>query len=97
LGHERQGELGSFKGLDRTRLGVGSEEVARPVTDEPPGLPQETFLREYGDAVAEGTAAVFVGAGMSRAAGYVDWAELLSEFALELGLDLDVETDLGKR
>jgi hypothetical protein len=64
------------------------------VTDEPPGLPQETFLREYGDAVAEGTAAVFVGAGMSRAAGYVDWAELLSEFALELGLDLDIETDL---
>ena len=58
------------------------------------GLAHETFLRDYGDTVAAGNAAVFVGAGMSRASGSVDWKGLLAEFADELGLDLEIETDL---
>lgn len=62
--------------------------------NSPTGFPQNTFLKEFGEAVTEGNAAVFVGAGMSRASGYVDWKGLLSEFADELGLDLDIETDL---
>jgi hypothetical protein len=61
---------------------------------KPVGFPQETFLKEYGDAVVEGNAAVFIGAGMSLASGYVDWKGLLADFADELGLDLDIETDL---
>jgi hypothetical protein len=71
-----------------------SQTIVVLMTPESTGLSQETFLREYGDAVAEGNAAVFVGAGMSRANGYVDWKGLLAEFADELGLDLEIETDL---
>jgi len=42
----------------------------------------------------EGDAAVFVGAGMSRPAGFVDWKGLLRECAKELNLDIDREHDL---
>lgn len=38
--------------------------------------------------------AIFAGAGLSRASGYVDWANLLSGIALELGLTIDEKTDL---
>lgn len=54
----------------------------------------KTFLREYTGALREGNAALFVGAGVSRAAGYVDWKQLLKEIAEELELDVDRETDL---
>ncbi len=53
-----------------------------------------TFLREYTAALREGHASLFVGAGVSRAAGYVDWKHLLNEIAQELGLDVDRESDL---
>lgn len=58
------------------------------------GLPRDAFFREYGAALDHGTAVVFAGAGLSRSAGYVDWKGLLQEFAGELGLNLDIETDL---
>jgi len=38
--------------------------------------------------------AIFAGAGLSRASGYVDWANLLSGIASELGLTIDEKTDL---
>lgn len=38
--------------------------------------------------------AIFAGAGLSRASGYVDWAALLSGIASNLGLTIDQETDL---
>ena len=44
--------------------------------------------------VRENNAAVFVGAGLSKAAGYVDWSGLLSPVAKTLGLDIARETDL---
>src|SRR5258707_12831967 len=53
-----------------------------------------TFLKEYSRALREGDAAMFVGAGISRAAGYVDWKQLLKEIAEELELDIDRESDL---
>src|SRR5258708_30320244 len=53
-----------------------------------------TFLKEYTRALRDGDAAMFVGAGISRAAGYVDWKQLLKEIAEELELDIDRETDL---
>jgi hypothetical protein len=53
-----------------------------------------TFLKEYTRALREGDAALFVGAGTSRAAGYVDWKQLLKEIAEELELDIDRESDL---
>lgn len=53
-----------------------------------------TFLKEYTRAIRDENAALFVGAGISRAAGYVDWKQLLREVAEDLDLDIDRETDL---
>jgi hypothetical protein len=55
---------------------------------------KRVFLKEYTRALREGAGALFVGAGISRAAGYVDWKQLLKEIADDLGLDIDRETDL---
>lgn len=57
-------------------------------------MDKQTFFREYTRAIRDGSAALFVGAGVSRAAGYVDWKQLLAEIAEELNLDVDRETDL---
>ena len=46
---------------------------------------------EYAAAMRERHAALFIGAGMSRKRGYVDWKGLLQGFAAELGLDIDRE------
>lgn len=53
-----------------------------------------TFINDYVDKLRQGTATIFVGAGMSKAAGYVDWRGLLRDIAIELGLRIDEETDL---
>jgi hypothetical protein len=52
------------------------------------------FFRDYASAMHEGDAALFVGAGFSRTAGFVDWKNLLRECARELNLDVDRESDL---
>lgn len=44
------------------------------------------FLREYPAALNDGVGAVFVGAGMSMAAGYPSWSKLLQEIGDELGV-----------
>ncbi|WP_018263979.1 SIR2 family protein [Methylobacterium sp. WSM2598] len=54
----------------------------------------EDFLSKYLKELNADNAAVFVGAGLSKAAGYVDWPGLLSEVAQTLGLDASKETDL---
>lgn len=54
----------------------------------------ESFYKHYVKAIHEGNAAVFVGAGLSRACGYVDWRVLLKDIAEDRGLDIDQETDL---
>jgi len=54
----------------------------------------ETFYRNYAKSLIDGTAAVLIGAGMSRASGFVDWRGLLRTVAKDLGLDVDKETDL---
>ena len=50
----------------------------------------ETFVKE----LEEENVAIFAGAGLSVAAGYVDWKKLLQPIARELDLDLDQEHDL---
>jgi len=55
---------------------------------------QSRFIKRYAQAMDSGDVALFVGAGLSRAAGYVDWRALLREIATDLGLDIDRETDL---
>lgn len=42
----------------------------------------------------DGNAALFIGAGMSRKVGFVDWKGLLRPYAEELGLEIEQETDL---
>lgn len=54
----------------------------------------DSFFKHFVKAMREGNAAVFVGAGLSRSCGYVDWKGLLKDVAAELGLDIDQETDL---
>ena len=44
------------------------------------------FLKEFPAALHEGVGAVFVGAGVSMAAGYPSWATLLREIGDELGI-----------
>lgn len=58
------------------------------------GITRAELLRDYGAALRNEEASAFVGAGLSRGAGYVDWKGLLQEFADDLKLDLEVETDL---
>lgn len=53
------------------------------------------FVQEYVQWLEQGTGAVFVGAGLSRQAGYPDWHGLLKEIAHELQIDLDQEHDLA--
>lgn len=55
---------------------------------------RKNLLRTFSTALAEGTAALFVGAGISRPSGYVDWKALLREVAEDLSLDVDRESDL---
>lgn len=55
---------------------------------------RERLVKEYVKMLRIGRASVFIGAGLSRAKGFVDWKELLREPAEELGLDVDKEHDL---
>ncbi|MDI1480007.1 SIR2 family protein [Polyangium sp. y55x31] len=52
------------------------------------------FLRDYVDALERGSAALFVGAGLSMAADLPGWGKLLEGMAREIGLDVDEEHDL---
>lgn len=52
------------------------------------------FINDYVSKLRQGTATIFLGAGMSKAAGYVDWKGLLRDLATDLGLKIDEETDL---
>jgi hypothetical protein len=58
------------------------------------GVDKRQFLKEYSEGIRNGDAAMFIGAGASRAAGYVDWKELLKDIAEDLGLDVKRESDL---
>ncbi len=53
-----------------------------------------SFIDRYVKEIQNYTAAMFIGAGFSMNAGYVDWKNLLSGIAEDLGLDIEKETDL---
>src|ERR1700685_2737072 len=57
-------------------------------------IPAATFIREYTKELHNKNAAVFAGAGLSVASGYVDWSGLLAEIVQDLGLDPKKENDL---
>jgi len=54
----------------------------------------EAFIKSFVRDLHSDSAAIFAGAGMSKRAGYVDWKELLSDIADELGLNIKTEHDL---
>src|SRR5580704_8504754 len=57
-------------------------------------ISENTFVREYTRELHNKNAAVFAGAGLSMASGYVDWKGLLRNVIQDLGLDPDKEHDL---
>src|SRR5438270_12549130 len=59
-----------------------------------PSPQQLTLIRRYSRSLEEGEAALFAGAGLSQAAGFVDWKRLLKEVAEDLDLNIDLEPDL---
>ena len=48
----------------------------------------------FGQGLESGRAALFAGAGLSAGAGFMNWRELLSGIANQLGLDIELESDL---
>jgi hypothetical protein len=72
----------------------GAEHNESPKTSQSVDRETEEFLAAYLKEVDENNAAAFVGAGLSKAAGYVDWPGLLSPVAAELRLDVNKESDL---
>ena len=52
------------------------------------------FIDRYVKAIKDNSAAMFLGAGFSKSAGYVDWKSLLKNVADDLNLDIDKEYDL---
>lgn len=57
-------------------------------------ISREDFVNKYLEALNEGDAAIFAGAGLSASSGCVNWKELLCDIAKELSLDIDKEQDL---
>ncbi|MCC9018899.1 SIR2 family protein [Flavobacterium lipolyticum] len=54
----------------------------------------KAFITDYVDKLRQGNATILIGAGLSKAAGFVDWKGLLKDLATELGLRIEDENDL---
>ncbi|MEL0537322.1 SIR2 family protein [Staphylococcus debuckii] len=59
-------------------------------------ISKKTFIEKYLKAVKNDDAAIFAGAGTSISSGFLDWKNLVKEFAEEINLDVDRESDLIK-
>jgi hypothetical protein len=57
-------------------------------------IDRNTLLNDFQRDMDSGNVALFLGAGMSLPAGFVNWKELMREIAQDLQLDVDKETDL---
>jgi hypothetical protein len=57
-------------------------------------ISENVLVREFSRELHNKNAAVFAGAGLSIASGYVDWKGLLKDITSDLGLDPDNEEDL---
>src|SRR6266446_10561936 len=57
-------------------------------------ISESTFIREFTRELHNRNTAIFAGAGLSMASGYVDWKGLLKDLITDLGLDPDKEDDL---
>jgi len=54
----------------------------------------EIFINDFVKDLNSGTASLFAGAGLSIPAGFVNWKNLMTEIATDLGLNIDKESDL---
>lgn len=54
----------------------------------------ESFVKDFVRDLQDSNVAIFAGAGMSKAAGYVNWKELLCDIASDLKLNIENEADL---
>lgn len=54
---------------------------------------REVLIKKFAQAIREGNAGIFAGAGLSRASGYVDWKNLLRPLAKNVKLDIEKEKD----
>ena len=54
---------------------------------------REVLIEKFTQAIREGNAGIFAGAGLSRASGYVDWKNLLRPLAKNVELDIEKEKD----
>jgi hypothetical protein len=52
------------------------------------------FIEDFLAELVQGNAAIFAGVSLSVPAGYVDWRKLLRPLAKDLGLNIDMESDL---
>ena len=52
---------------------------------------KKQFIRELVNELSANNLAIFAGAGLSVAAGFVDWKGLLKDLAEELDLNIDKE------
>lgn len=52
------------------------------------------FYKDVLDSLNSSSLAIFAGAGLSKASGFVDWKDLLKDIADDLGLIIDQEYDL---
>lgn len=59
-----------------------------------PTAEQRSLVDRFATELETGEAALFAGAGLSAAAGCVDWRGFSRQFAAELALDVDRESDL---
>ena len=57
-------------------------------------IDRQQLLAKLSQALNGGELSAFVGAGISKGAGYFDWKELLKEEAKDIKLDIDKERDL---
>lgn len=57
-------------------------------------MERKIFVKRFREAIENGNAAIFAGAGLSRPSGYMDWKSLLKKAAEELGVEITPCTDL---
>lgn len=57
-------------------------------------LTRKMFMTRFLPAMQSDSAALFIGAGLSRPAGFVDWKQLMRQCADSVGLDVHREHDL---
>lgn len=57
-------------------------------------ITKDEFIKNISESIKRGELSYFIGAGLSKGSGHLDWKELMEDFADELKLDIKTEHDL---